>query len=329
MRKKLGILLSVALMMMTILSACGSATGSTSNGNVKILLTMYNQAKEGSFRYSLVEAAQKQATAMGATMDVVYAEDSIETQVSQIKNAAAEKYDVIICAPVSADTAVEMEANAGSIPIVFICNCPEDKRLSAGKYIYAGSDENVAGQIQAEYALSKLGSKSELNVIILKGPKGQSATTGRTKGAKRTFSSSGKQINYVFEDYANWDKGKAKQMFEMFLQTGNTADCVLCNNDTMAIGVVEACKENGISPSSLPIMGVNAASDAVEAVISGDMALTVYQSGDGQGAACVTAAVALAQGSSLANIEGVSDDEKYVWVPFEKVDSSNASSYKQ
>ncbi|WP_026507359.1 sugar ABC transporter substrate-binding protein [Butyrivibrio sp. MC2013] len=327
MKRKLRVIICILLTGIMLCSACGSSGGASGKGT-RILLTMYNEAKPGSFRGSLVEAAQNKAASEGASLEVVYADNSIETQVEQIKNAVSQKYDVIICGAVDADTAVELEANASGIPIVFICNCPEDKRLKADKYIYVGSDENVAGQFQAEYILNKISSKSELNVMIIKGPRGQSATSGRTQGAKRTLEDSGKTINYVFEDYADWDKGIARDMFDIFMQTGNPLDCVLCNNDTMAMGIVEYCQENGIDLGGLPILGVNAASDACEAIINGDMALTVYQSGLGQGEASVEAAIKLAGGQSVKGMEGATEDNKYVWVPFEKVDSSNAAQYK-
>ncbi|SFO20708.1 inositol transport system substrate-binding protein [Pseudobutyrivibrio sp. UC1225] len=326
MKRTLRIVMCAMLVGMMLLSACGNSSVGSSGGT-KIYLTMYNEAKPGSFRGTLVEAAQAKAKAEGASIEVGFAEDSIEKQVEQVKSAVQQDYDVIICGPVSADTAVELEAIAGDIPIIFICNCPADKRLTANKYIYVGSDENVAGQFQAEYVLEKLGSKSELNVMIIKGPRGQSATDGRTKGAKRVFDKSGKQINYVFEDYADWDKGKAKDMFEIFLSTGNALDCILCNNDTMAMGIVEYCKENGVNLNNVPIMGVNAAGDACEAIKNGDMALTVYQSGVGQGEAAVEAALKLANGDNVKDIEGATEDGKYIWVPFERVDSSNVDQY--
>lgn len=324
MRKKLGILLGMVMLGLFALTGCGSDGGAVSDKDVKILLVL-NQMD--SFRGTLVEAARKTAEAEGAQFEFRDAEGSIEKQVNYLKSAGQEGYNVILCSPVNPETVVELKASAGDIPIVFINSCPDEKQLKEGKYIYAGSDEFVAGQFQAEYVLDKLAGRQEINVVLLKGEKAHSATAGRTNGVKRTLEGSGKKINYVFEDYADWDQGLAKHLFEIFLRTGSPVDCVLCENDSMALGVIEACKEAGIDLGTLPVLGVDATADGCAAIKSGDMAFTVCQSGAGQGEAAVMAGIRFAQGEAADSLEGISEDGKYVWVPFEKVDSTNVSQY--
>lgn len=324
MRRKMSLWLAIVLMIVTI-SGCGQNVAGGKSG-IKIFFSL-NQMD--TFRQTLVDSAAEQAAQMGAQFSMEDAEGSIEKQVEQLKAAAAQNYDVIICSPVSVDTAVQLKMSAGNIPIVFVNSCPDEKYLQEGKYVYVGSSEQVAGEFQAEYVLSRLSGRQEINVVLIKGPASHSATEGRTTGVKRTLEASGKQIHYVFEDSANWDTGQAQKLFELFLRTGVSADCVICNNDSMALGVMEACRNNGIDCSTLPILGVDATADGCEAISDGDMAFTVYQSGSGQGHAAVDAAIQLVGSGSVKEIEGSTEDGKYVWVDFERVDSSNVSNYSK
>lgn len=306
---------------------CGCQSGTSEmtadDSEVRIYVTL---SEADTFRNTLLDAARETAEAYGAEFVVYEAENSIENQVAQIKQAVAENYDVIMCAPVDADTAQELEALAGDIPVVFYNSCPDESVLEADKYMYVGSDEKVAGQYQAEYILEQLSDKDEINLVILKGTKKHSATDGRAEGLKNTLASSGKKINYVFEDYADWNQDVAKKYFDIFQRTGQKVDAVVCQNDTMALGVIESCKESGLT--GITIVGIDATADGCAAIKEGTMDFTVYQSAKGQGEMAVKAAIALGLGNSVKGIEGVSDDGYYIWVPFEKVDLSNVSDYQ-
>ncbi len=321
--KRVFISATLVVCLLVLCVGCGNKDGSRVSG-MKIFLTVNEM---DSFRQTLVDAAIEEASAKGIQLDVGDAQNSIENQVEMIKNAAEQDYDVIVCGAVSVDTTVELKASAGNVPIIFINSCPKESLLEEGKYVYVGSDEEVAGQLQAEYVLEKCSAKDELNVVILKGPKGHSATEGRTAGVKKVLNNSGKKINYVFEENANWDDKQAKELFELFLKTGSSVDCVICNNDTMAMGVAEACKEADIDLKELPILGVDATGDGCAAIQQGDLAFTVYQSGSGQGQKAVEMAIELSQNGDGKNVEGITEDGLYVWVPFESVDSGNVSDY--
>ena len=324
MSKKISKLLILGILFFSFLCGCSSDNAAGRKDNIKILLSV-NQMD--TFRQTLVDAALIRVKEEGATLDVFDAGGVIENQVAHMKKAAKEGYDIIICSPVSTDTVVELKASAGGLPIVFFNSCPSDKQLKDCFYVYAGSDEQVAGEYQAEYVLEKFKTKNEINVVIIGGSKGHSATVGRTNGIKKVLSQSGKRINYVFEDYADWDTGKAHDIFSVFLKTGVNADCVLCNNDAMALGVIQCMDEKGISTKDMMVLGVDATVDGCNSIKEGKMAFTVYQSGSGQGNAAVEMALRIVREDAPEQMEGITENGKYVWVPFEKVDSSNVGNY--
>lgn len=298
--------------------------GQSSGKDLKIMFTVSDGSD--TFRATLAEAAKNAAEEAGYTIDIQDAAGSSETQMNQIKNA--KDADVIICALCDAGTAQQMEALAGDKPIVFINSCPEEEYLQKNKYIYVGSDEAVAGNLQAEYVLNKYASKDSLNIVLIKGESTHSATKGRTKANKATLEASGKTIHYVYEDYADWSTETAAKMFHQFLQTGQPVDAVICNNDSMAVGVAQEVQKAKIDTNTLPILGVDATTDGLDLISQGAMACTIFQPAKGQGEAAVKAAEKLASGQSVASLDGAEHNGLFVWVPFEQVTAENLSQYQ-
>lgn len=324
MKKKVRAVWLVGVIVASLVSGC-QREEVVNSGEANIY---YAAIESGDYYEGWAKQLQEQAEKSGAKFDVGYAENSIETQNAQIKEAVADGCNVILCGPVSADIVNEIKASAGDTPIVFINNAPDDECLEKDHYIYVASDEFMAGQYQAEYILEKLQNKDEINVAILKGNKGASGTIGRTKGLKQTLEASGKKVNYVFEDYANWSTETAKEKMKMFLNTGVSVDCVVGNNDDMTIGGYEACEEAGIDTDSILFLGVDASANGCQAIVDGKMDFTVYQAMSAQITAAVEAAEKMAVGQSIKEIEDATEDGKYILIPFEKVDAGNVGQYK-
>lgn len=322
--KRMMAMLGTGIIMALMITGC-QGKDAEKQGEVAIY---YSAIESGSYYEGWSEQLKEQAAQYGSTFETGYAENSVEMQDAQIKNAAAEGYDVLLCGLVSSDTVTEIKAAAGDIPIVFINNAPDSGQLEKDKYIYVASDEFMAGQYQAEYILEQLGDKEEINIAILKGPKGASGTVGRTNGLKRTLQDSGKKINYVFEDYADWSTDTARELMELFLKTGRTIDCLAANNDDMALGGLAALEQAGWDMESVLVLGVDASGDGCQAIVDGRMDFTVYQPMSAQIAAAVEAAQKLAAGESVETMEGAEEDGKYILMPFEKVDIHNVASFQ-
>lgn len=317
----------IALLLVVFVSACGKS-GKEADIDASGLKMYMIVSVTDTFRSTLMEQAEKTAKELGASITFVDSENVLEKQLAQIDEAVSQGYDVIICNPVDIDTTLQLQVAAGDTPIVFWNSCPDASRLKAGKYVYVGSNEGDAGSFQAEYILDKFADKDEINVAVFMGQKLHSATLGRTNNLKHSLKQSGKKINYVFADFADWDQAAAKEQMDLFLKTGQEFDCVACNNDSMALGVIESMKEYNIDFDKVPVLGVDATADGCAAIEAGEMSFTVYQSAVGQGEYAVKAAALLAKGDSLTKLEYTAEDEKYVWVPFEKVDKNNYKNYE-
>lgn len=325
MKKKIAILLSM-FMIFLIFSGCSSNNSSnSSNKRVRILFSMSDDSD--AFRHTLSENAKTYAQSQNVELVVKDAAGSVEKQVEHMKDAVSEGYNVIICAIVNPDTALQLKKSAGELPIIFINSAPNDDMLEVNKYIFVASNEMVAGRFQAENVIESLKNKGEAKVVLFRGEEGHSATIGRTKAVKQTFKENDVNAKYVFEDSANWSRKGAKEMFNVFLSTNKEFDVVICNNDEMALGVIDALKENKIDPASVPVLGIDATTDGCNAIIDGSMRLTVYQSAKGQSKSSVDAAIQLGSDGNLDKIENLAEDKKHIWVPFEKVDKSNVKQY--
>ena len=313
------------LVIASVLLMGGCQDKKQTGSNVKIY---YTAVESGDYYEGWAEQLKEQAEAGGAEFEAGYAENSVETQVAQVKRALEEGCSVFLCGLVSTDIAAEIKAAAGETPVVFINNAPPDRQLEKDKYVYVASDEYMAGQYQAEYILEKFAGKEEINVMLLKGPKSASGTSGRTQGLKQTLEAGGKKINYVFEDNADWSEETAKDLTGIFLKTGIQVDCVAANNDDMVLGAVAAFEEAGMKKDDVLFLGVDASEKGCEAIANGKMDFTVYQPMSSQIEAAVKAAGNMAMGKGIEGIDGAQADGKYILLPFEKVDASNVGQYQ-
>ncbi|ETI89419.1 MAG: ABC-type sugar transport system, periplasmic component [Clostridium butyricum DORA_1] len=211
--KKLLSLLMVFVLMFTALGCSKNGSKGTSIGNTKVFASI---ADDDKFKQTIVSGMESYADENNVDLDVAIADNNVEIQVQQIKEAATNGYDAIVCILVESDTAQQIINAAGDIPVIFVNSEPDSSRLKSDKYIYVGSNENEAAEYTFEYLKNYFKDKKSFNAVLLEGNMDSKSASVRTESLKSQLKKNGFDVNYVFQDDAGWSREKAKKCLKHF-----------------------------------------------------------------------------------------------------------------
>jgi ABC-type sugar transport system substrate-binding protein len=309
MKKILALIL--ALVTVLTLASCGAGTNT-------IGVTLYARDQFISTLEQAILAASEKQTDF--KVDSQEANNDTQKQAEQIRTFETKGYKSLIVNLVDTSTAQTMISEAGKTPIIFINRRPADNLLKEGTYAYVGSQEYDAGRMQAEFLAGFFKDKADktLKVVLFMGQLGLENTNERTRSAKEVLEKAGFKLEMVFEDTAEWDRAKAMDKMQTIIGTGAEFDCVIANNDEMALGCIEAMKAAKIDLKKIPVVGIDATDMACQSVKNGEMAATVFQNAAAQGALAMEYAIKAAKGEKF---------DIFGWVPFEPVTAANVDNY--
>ena len=250
------------------------------------------------------------------SLDFEDAQGDVGRQVSQVESFVAQRVAAIIVNPADASATKRMTdaARKAGIPIVYVNRKP-DEPMGDGAY-FVGSDSLVAGHLQMDYLAKEL--KGKGNIAIMLGELSTDATRDRTRGVKDIVAKN-PGIKVVEEQTANFDRSQGINLMSQWLSSGKKFDAIAANNDEMALGALIAMKQAGVSPKSMLVGGVDATKEALNAMAKGDLAVTVFQDGRGQGKTAVDSAIKLAAGDKAVPKED--------WIPYQLVTPDNYKSF--
>ncbi len=309
MKKKLTALFLAALMTAGMLTGCGGSagdagssadagSGSASTGGYRM---GYSMPARDQFQTSMQMAIEAKAEREGIEMSVLDANGDVATQLSHVQTWAADGYDAVIIGLCNNDSASDILAAAGGMKVVFVNRQPNLDVLKDGEVVYVGTDETLYGAEQGNYlaGLFQEEGKTDINVVLFMGELGLDSVTKRTNSAKDALAANGINAEYVYETTANWDRITAMNLFSQFLGSGQAVDAVICNNDEMALGVIEAMKTTGSNEVICPVVGIDATDVGCASVQAGDMACSVFQDPVAQGEGTVICALGLLNGTPI------------------------------
>jgi ribose transport system substrate-binding protein len=241
---------------------------------------------------------------MGVELQVRTAaqETSIEQQIQIINDLITARVDAIVIAPGDSTSLIPVlqKAAAAGIKLVNI-----DNRLNPQGLQQAGlaplpfvSVDNEKAAFAAARFIAE-GAPAGTQAAILEGIRSADNAQQRLAGARRAFTEN-KAITLVVSESANWKIDEGYSVTKKIFQTTPKVKLLFAANDMMALGALKYLHES--RRSSVKVAGYDALDEAVAAVKSGQLAVTVNQQAAEQGFQGVALAVRLLHGESVPEV---------------------------
>lgn len=274
--------------------------------------------------------------AHGKAMLTVYdSRNDQNLQNDQVEGMLEAGADVLIINPVdrlAAGYLIE-KARKRQTPVLFVNKEPllEDLLLYEHAF-YVGADGaqsgRLSGEILAEYFLAHpeadKNGDGTVQYVLIKGEPGHQDAELRTQNALKPLQEAGFRVEKLQEDTGMWRRQLGQEKMAGFLLAwGDQIECVIANNDEMALGAINALKAAGYFSGGrfMPVVGVDAISQAIEALRQGSLLGTVFNDGEQQAMAAVDLAILLARGEEISadTYSYPITDERFVWIPYQRI----------
>ncbi len=256
------------------------------------------------------------------------------TQKKQVEECLEEGVDVIMVNPVTTmvATPITEAASRKKVPVVYFNREPsgeeEDKWYENDILAtYVGSDGRQAGSFQGELVADigmealDMNGNGMVDYILLEGEIGNVEATLRTIYVTEAMKEGGLTINCLNDHTADWSRAEAKAYMAEDLATyQDDIELVICNNDDMALGALEAIEEAGRTVGKdVYLFGIDAVDEALQAIIDERMTATIFNDYYAQSHHAVEAAMNYIEGNK---------NEHYIGCDYIKVDKDTAEDIK-
>lgn len=312
MKRKLGKVLSLALAVVLAagLTACGSSDGGSSNSTSDLdykLGLVIKTASNAHFQ-DIAYGAQQAAQDYGVELSILNttSESDVEGQVKMCEDLISQGCDALILTANDSSGVSTAVENAFNSDVKFVAVDTEiDDVWGEDKYddyvpSYIGVNHVDAGFDLAKSVCEKLGGKG--NVVVLRGVDAASSSNQRTEGIKKALAEY-PGITIAAEQSGEYDAQTAQTKMSDILQADKNIDAVICCNDLMAMGAINALEEQGktVNPDNgVIVAGLDGNIVALESISAGKMFGTLYDWSYLQGYWAVYNAIQLLLGNNTA-----------------------------
>jgi putative multiple sugar transport system substrate-binding protein len=230
----------------------------------------------------------------GYKVDLQYAEDIVENQVSQIENMITKGVDVLVIAAIDGESLTNVLDKANSEGVKVIAY---DRLIRKSEHVsyYATFDNFKVGVLQASYIEQALGlkdGKGPFNIELFAGSPDDNNAYFFFDGAMsvlQPYIDNGQlvvrsgQTNFDQVATLRWDGATAQARMDNLLSahyTTERVDAVLSPYDGISIGIISSLKGVGYGSEGKPmpvITGQDAELASVKSIIAGEQTSTIFK----------------------------------------------------
>ncbi|MFD2044790.1 multiple monosaccharide ABC transporter substrate-binding protein [Ornithinibacillus salinisoli] len=231
---------------------------------------------------------------LGYDVDLQYAEDVVENQLSQIENMITKGVDILVIASIDGEALTDVleQAESQDIPVIAY-----DRLIMNSDHVsyYATFDNFQVGVLQAQYIEEKLGladGEGPFNIELFAGSPDDNNAYFFWDGAisvLQPYIDNGQLVvqsgQTDFEQGATlrWDGAKAQERMDNLLSahySSERVDVVLSPFDGISRGVISSLKAVGYGSADNPmpiVTGQDAELASVKSIIAGEQTQTIFK----------------------------------------------------
>ena len=252
----------------------GDKAGTTSGCSVDVILKTtaseyWSYVKAGAEAYSK-DNPDVQVEVKGATSETAY--DEQQNMIETDLNSGA--YDAFVIAPLQADLVKTLIAGQ-TAPIVAVdTNIDAPEVLS---FVGTGNEDAAAMGGKAAVEAAKAAGWDKVQAIAISGVQGDGTATARLTGYEKGVTEAGGEFLKDEIQYADAVADKAATSMEAIMQNHPEGVAIIvCNNDDMAMAAARAAQGHDAYKNTI-FLGFNGDRAACEAILAGQMTMSVAQ----------------------------------------------------
>ena len=260
-------IVALVLSLLLVLTMCSALA------EEKPLIVIITPSHANPYFKTVAEAASAKAAELGYDSLVIQHDDDVTKQAEAFDTAIARKAAAIICDNAGADATIApvQAAKEAGIPTFLV-----DREInSTGDAVAQMVSNNYQGaSLVAEYFVECMG--EEGNYVEMLGKESDTNAGVRSQGFHDVIDQY-EGLVMIEQQTANWEQTEAYEKMESIIQAQGAENIkgVICGNDTMAMGVIEACLKAGMT--DVVVCGFDGSNDVRDSILRGEIKATGLQ----------------------------------------------------